>query len=197
MQKVVNDENLANIPEVSEFLQVQRNNSDDATVIEPSGSDDDAVPMEVTEPSTPLSDVKITLGPSEVQHAKPGDFEFLNMIGKGSFGKVLLARHKKEQKTYAVKVLAKKMILKRNEKAHIMCERNVLLKNLNHPFLVGLRYSFQSQDKLYFVLDYVNGGELFFHLQKERFFTEARAKFYAAEITTALGYLHSEKIVYR
>lgn len=52
------------------------------------------------------------------------------------------------------------MILKRNEKKHIMSERNVLLKNLNHPFLVGLHYSFQTKDKLYFVLDYVNGGEV-------------------------------------
>jgi serum/glucocorticoid-regulated kinase 3 len=199
MQKVVIDDNLVNIPEVHEFLQLKRNSSEDSSgaIHEPSGSDDEAVPMEVSEPSTPLHDEKIPLGPSEVQHAKPSDFEFLKMIGKGSFGKVLLAKHKKEETTYAVKVLAKKMILKRNEKAHIMCERNVLLKNLNHPFLVGLRYSFQSKDKLYFVLDYVNGGELFFHLQKERFFTEPRAKFYAAEITTALGYLHSEKIVYR
>lgn len=139
----------------------------------------------------------IPLGPSEKGHAKASDFEFLKVIGKGSFGKVLLAKHKTENQIYAVKVLAKKMILKRNEKTHIMCERNVLLKNLNHPFLVGLRYSFQSKEKLYFVLDYVNGGELFFHLQKERFFSEDRAKFYAAEITSALGYLHSENIVYR
>jgi len=55
-----------------------------------------------------------------------------------------------------------------------MAERNVLLKNLKHPFLVGLHYSFQTSDKLYFVLDYVNGGELFFHLQRERTFTEDR-----------------------
>jgi len=55
-----------------------------------------------------------------------------------------------------------------------MAERNVLLQNLKHPFLVGLHYSFQTSDKLYFVLDYVNGGELFFHLQKERTFSEPR-----------------------
>ena len=130
-------------------------------------------------------------------HAQATDFEFLKVIGKGSFGKVILAHHKQEKQMYAVKVLEKKMILKKNETAHIMCERNVLLKNLNHPFLVGLRYSFQSHDKLYFVLDYVNGGELFFHLQKDRHFTEPRARFYAAEITSALGYLHSEGIIYR
>lgn len=104
------------------------------------------------------------LGSSEKVTAIATDFDFLKVIGKGSFGKVLLARHKTEDKIYAVKVLSKKMILKRNEKAHIMCERSVLVKN-HHPFLVSLQYSFQSRDKLYFVMDYVNGGELFFHLQ--------------------------------
>jgi len=78
-----------------------------------------------------------------------------------------------------------------------MAERNVLLKNLEHPFLVGLHYSFQTPEKLYFVLDYVNGGELFFHLQRERTFTEARARFYAAEIASAVGYMHSLNIIYR
>jgi serine/threonine protein kinase len=105
-------------------------------------------------------DKLIDLGPSEKHHAKASDFEFLKVIGKGSFGKVYSARHKTEDIIYAVKVLNKKMIIKRNEKNHIMSERNVLLKNLNHPFLVGLYYSFQSREKLYFVLDYVNGGEV-------------------------------------
>jgi len=94
--------------------------------------------------------------------AKPSDFEFLRVIGKGSFGKVLLARHKVERRHYAVKVLSKCLVMKRNEAKHIMSERNVLLKNLNHPFLVGLHYSFQTPDKLYFVLDYINGGEVKF-----------------------------------
>ena len=82
------------------------------------------------------------------------------MIGKGSFGKVLLARHKADHKIYAVKVLQKQQIMKRNEVKHIMSEKNVLIKNLKHPFLVGLHFSFQTTDKLYFVLDYVNGGEV-------------------------------------
>ncbi|KAG9339184.1 hypothetical protein JZ751_024042 [Albula glossodonta] len=128
---------------------------------------------------------------------KPCDFDYLKIIGKGSFGKVLLARHKETSKYYAVKVLQKKVILKKKEQKHIMSERSVLLKNLKHPFLVGLHYSFQTTDKLYFVLDYVNGGELFYHLQRERVFLEPRARFYAAEIASALGYLHSLHIVYR
>jgi serum/glucocorticoid-regulated kinase 3 len=82
------------------------------------------------------------------------------MIGKGSFGKVYMAQHKLENKIYAIKVLKKDVIIKRNEVKHIMAERNVLITNLKHPFLIGLHYSFQSEDKLYFVLDYVNGGEV-------------------------------------
>uniref|UniRef100_A0A4W5QHU4 Serine/threonine-protein kinase Sgk1 n=1 Tax=Hucho hucho TaxID=62062 RepID=A0A4W5QHU4_9TELE len=129
--------------------------------------------------------------------AKPTDFDFLKVIGKGSFGKVLLAKRKLDGKYYAIKVLQKRVILNRREQKHIMAERNVLLKNMKHPFLVGLHYSFQTTDKLYFVLDFVNGGELFFHLQKEQTFPEPRAKFYIAEMASALGYLHSLNIVYR
>lgn len=108
------------------------------------------------------SDKEIDLGTSEKRHVKPNDFEFLKLIGKGSYGSVMLARHKKEQRVYAVKVLQKKMIIKRNEENHIMCERNVLLKNLNHPFLVNLHYAFQTSSKLYFILEYINGGEVGF-----------------------------------
>uniref|UniRef100_A0A8C9SSU1 Serine/threonine-protein kinase Sgk1 n=1 Tax=Scleropages formosus TaxID=113540 RepID=A0A8C9SSU1_SCLFO len=132
-----------------------------------------------------------------VHRAKPTDFDFLKVIGKGSFGKVLLAKRKLDGKYYAIKVLQKRVIVHRREQKHIMAERNVLLKNVKHPFLVGLHYSFQTTDKLYFVLDFVNGGELFFHLQRERTFPEPRAKFYIAEMASALGYLHSLNIVYR
>ena len=90
--------------------------------------------------------------------------------------KVYLSRHKSTGQCYAIKVLQKKAIIRRNEVKHIMAERNVLLKNVTHPFLVGLHYSFQTGKKLYFVLDYVNGGELFFHLQRERVFEEPRAR---------------------
>ncbi|XP_075757481.1 serine/threonine-protein kinase Sgk2 isoform X2 [Pelodiscus sinensis] len=148
-------------------------------------------------PQPPTLTDNINLGPSANPNAKPTDFDFLKVIGKGSFGKVLLAKRKSDGMSYAVKVLQKKSILKKKEQTHIMAERNVLLKNVKHPFLVGLHYSFQTSEKLYFVLDYVNGGELFFHLQRERCFREPRARFYAAEVASAVGYLHSLNIIYR
>lgn len=91
---------------------------------------------------------------------KPDDFEFRTCIGKGSFGKVYLARHKAEDTIYAVKVVSKALIKRKREERHIMAERDVLVKNTRHPFLVSLQYSFQTPDKLYFVMDFVNGGEV-------------------------------------
>lgn len=201
VQKLVTEPCFLQSAEVREFLNVDKN-------LVPISHDSDQPLDKVQDLAEALyseekadddkgDDKLLDLGPKEKKNVKPSDFEFLKVIGKGSFGKVLLAKHKTEGNIYAVKVLQKKMILKRNEKNHVMSERNVLLKNLNHPFLVGLHYAFQTPDKLYFVLDYVNGGELFFHLQRERYFPEPRARFYAAEITSALGYLHSEGIIYR
>ncbi|XP_014021804.1 serine/threonine-protein kinase Sgk2 isoform X1 [Salmo salar] len=141
--------------------------------------------------------IDVNLGHSHNHHAKLSDFEILAIIGKGTFGKVLLAKLKSDNKFYAVKVLQKKIVLKKKEQKNIMAERNVLLKSMKHPFLVGLHYSFQTPEKLYFVMDYVNGGELFYHLQKEHCFSEPRARFYTAELASAIGYLHSHNIVYR
>jgi len=95
-----------------------------------------------------------------------------------------------------MKVLNKKTIVERNELEHTQAEKNILQK-LVHPFLVNLNYSFQTADKLYFVMDYVNGGELFFHLQKEEKFNEPRVRFYAAEIACGLEYLHNSGVLYR
>ncbi|GFY46578.1 hypothetical protein TNIN_160741 [Trichonephila inaurata madagascariensis] len=200
VQKLVTEPSLLQSAEVREFLNVDKNLvpiSPDEGPLDKVQDLSEALYSEEKISDADKEEKSVDLGPKEKKNVKPSDFEFLKVIGKGSFGRVLLAKHKVEGNVYAVKVLQKKMILKRNEKNHVMSERNVLLKNLHHPFLVGLHYAFQTPDKLYFVLDYVNGGELFFHLQRERYFPEPRARFYAAEITSALGYLHSEGIIYR
>jgi RAC serine/threonine-protein kinase len=124
------------------------------------------------------------------------DFDLLNVIGKGSFGKVIQVRKKDTGKVYAMKVLNKKNILDNNELEHTRTEKNILQK-LAHPFLVNLNYSFQTSDKLYFIMDYINGGELFYHLQKEHKFTPDRVRFYSAEIVLGLEYLHNSGVIYR
>jgi len=95
-----------------------------------------------------------------------------------------------------MKVLNKQTIVERNEVEHTKSEKSILMK-LRFPFLVGLHYSFQTADKLYFVMDYINGGELFFHLQREKKFPEDRVRFYAAEIAAGLEYLHHAGVIYR
>lgn len=124
------------------------------------------------------------------------DFELVRVIGKGSFGKVTLVRKKSDAKLYAMKVLAKQNIIKRKQVEHTRTERNVLGK-LNHPFIVKLHYAFQTDAKLYFVLDYAAGGELFFHLSRMKKFPEHMARFYSAEITLALDNMHIHGVVYR
>uniref|UniRef100_W5MB47 Serum/glucocorticoid regulated kinase family member 3 n=1 Tax=Lepisosteus oculatus TaxID=7918 RepID=W5MB47_LEPOC len=185
IQRLVSHPQLSIHPEVRDFLQMDKaKNLSDA-------SEDE----EEKNNSTSRS---INLGPSGNPHAKPTDFNFLKVIGKGSFGKDDFFKEAANQKKgYAYHLLCYQCCSFSPQQKHIMAERNVLLKNVKHPFLVGLHYSFQTADKLYFVLDFVNGGELFFHLQRERTFPEPRARFYIAEMASALGYLHSLNIVYR
>lgn len=123
-------------------------------------------------------------------------FKMIKVVGKGSFGKVFLVREHKTEEMFALKVLRKDNIIKRNQVEHTKTERNVL-GYVNHPFIVGLKMAFQSMNKLFFVLDYCAGGELFFHLSKVGKFSELRAAFYAAEIVLALEYIHELDIVYR
>jgi len=108
----------------------------------------------------------------------------------------MLVRKKGDPTLYAMKILKKKAIIARNQVEHTKAERKIL-EELQHPFLMTLRYAFQSKEKLYFVLDYYQGGELFFHLKAKRRFPEDVARLYVAEIGSALGHLHSLGVVYR
>ena len=124
------------------------------------------------------------------------DFEMLKVLGKGAFGKVMLVKAKDSGTIYAMKSLSKAVLMERNEVVHTKTERKAL-EDTHHPFLVHLRFAFQTPTKLYLVMDYCNGGELFFHLKQAGRFEEPRARLYAAEIASALEHLHSRKIVYR
>ncbi|KAI4843753.1 kinase-like protein [Aureobasidium sp. EXF-8845] len=129
----------------------------------------------------------------------PEDFEILRLIGKGTFGQVFQVRKKDTQRIYAMKVLSKKVIVQKKEIAHTIGERNILVRTAtaDSPFIVGLKFSFQTPADLYLVTDYMSGGELFWHLQREGRFHEGRAKFYIAELILALRHLHQSDIVYR
>jgi len=124
------------------------------------------------------------------------DFQPLKVLGKGSFGKVMMVQKKDNHKIYAMKSLRKDALLKRNQIGHTQTER-FILQNLSHPFLTELQFAFQTTDKLYMVLDFMPGGELFFWLKAQKRFSLNRAKLYGAEILLALAYLHSHDIVYR
>ncbi|KAG5735362.1 Serine/threonine-protein kinase gad8 [Termitomyces sp. T112] len=124
------------------------------------------------------------------------DFELITVIGKGSFGKVMQVRKRDTQRIYALKTIRKIHIVNRNEITHTLAERLVLAQ-VNNPFIVPLKFSFQSEQKLYLVLAFVNGGELFHHLQREGRFNEERARFYSAELLLALEHLHELDVVYR
>lgn len=130
------------------------------------------------------------------EKVKIQDFELLKVLGRGAFGKVMQVRKKDDGKIYALKILKKRAIVERNQVEHTKAERN-LLESLQHPFLMTLRHAFQNKEKLYLVLDYYKGGELFFHLKSERRFAEADAKIYIGEIGMALGHLHSKGYIYR
>lgn len=127
----------------------------------------------------------------------PKDFEFLKLIGRGTFGRVYQVRKRDTRRIYAMKVLSKKEIIAKKEIAHTIGERKILQTSLHSPFLVGLKFSFQTDTDLYLVTDFKSGGELFWHLQKDSKFTEERARFYIAELVLALEHLHKYDIVYR
>ncbi|EAW13932.1 serine/threonine-protein kinase [Aspergillus clavatus NRRL 1] len=124
------------------------------------------------------------------------DFDLLKVVGKGSFGKVMQVMKKDTGRIYALKTIRKAHIISRSEVTHTLAERSVLAQ-INNPFIVPLKFSFQSPEKLYLVLAFVNGGELFHHLQREQRFDINRARFYTAELLCALECLHGFKVIYR
>lgn len=132
------------------------------------------------------------------EKADPSQFELLKVLGQGSYGKVFLVRKIKGSDTgqlYAMKVL-KKATLKVRDRVRSKMERDILAE-VNHPFIVKLHYAFQTEGKLYLILDFLRGGDLFTRLSKEVMFTEEDVKFYLAELALALDHLHSLGIIYR
>nr|XP_043886898.1 ribosomal protein S6 kinase alpha-2 isoform X2 [Solea senegalensis] len=132
------------------------------------------------------------------EKADPSQFQLLKVLGQGSYGKVFLVRKIRgadRGHLYAMKVL-KKATLKVRDRVRSKMERDILAE-VNHPFIVKLHYAFQTEGKLYLILDFLRGGDLFTRLSKEVMFTEEDVKFYLAELALALDHLHSLGIIYR
>jgi protein kinase A len=139
----------------------------------------------------PLNQTRVTKGKYSLT-----DFQIQRTLGTGSFGRVHLVQSKHNQRFYAVKVLKKAQVVKMKQVEHTNDERR-MLQQVKHPFLITLWGTFQDSKNLYMVMDFVEGGELFSLLRKSQRFPNPVAKFYAAEVTLALDYLHSHNIIYR
>ncbi|CAN1772027.1 Serine/threonine-protein kinase AtPK2/AtPK19 [Linum perenne] len=124
------------------------------------------------------------------------DFEVLKVVGQGAFGKVFQVRKNGTSEIYAMKVMRKDKIVEKNHVEYMKAERDILTK-VDHPFIVQLKYSFQTKYRLYLVLDFINGGHLFFQLYHQGLFREDLARVYAAEIVSAVSHLHSNGIMHR
>ncbi|XP_078697084.1 protein kinase C iota type-like isoform X17 [Branchiostoma floridae x Branchiostoma belcheri] len=141
-------------------------------------------------------EVEATSGGSD-QHIGLDEFDLLRVIGRGSYAKVLMVKLRKTQRIYAMKVVKKELVNDDEDIDWVQTEKHVFETASNHPFLVGLHSCFQTESRLFFVIEFVNGGDLMFHMQRQRKLPEDHARFYAAEISCALNFLHERGIVYR
>ncbi|XP_074599782.1 protein kinase C iota type isoform X2 [Brevipalpus obovatus] len=151
------------------------------------------------EPSLPPQDQGFDMPVSEGarRQYKLEDFDLIKVIGRGSYAKVLLVELKETKRPYAMKVIKKELVADDEDIDWVQTEKHVFEIATGCEFLVGLHSCFQTESKLFFVIEFVSGGDLMFHMQRKRRLVEDHARFYAAEISLALSYLHGKGIIYR
>jgi hypothetical protein len=137
--------------------------------------------------------------PSVLKNVSLDDFHFIAVLGRGAFGKVMLASEKRTNGLYAIKALKKEFIIQNDDIKSVKLEKFIFqtASKHHHPFMVNLHSAFETAARVYFVMEYVAGGDLMCHIQEKKRFHQGRARFYACEVLTALQYFHSQNIVYR
>eukprot|EP00040_Diaphanoeca_grandis_P031524 m.188616 g.188616 ORF g.188616 m.188616 type:complete len:751 (-) comp32350_c0_seq4:1105-3357(-) len=156
-------------------------------------------PVPITRPSQ----VKAMSKPKAAKSAPPPmkvdikNFNFLKVLGQGSFGKVMMSEHKTNKEIYAIKIIRKESVLEEDDVESTMTERRVLALGTGSRFLTRLHATFQSDDKLFYVMEMVTGGDLMFHIQNDKVFSMDRARFYGAQISLGLWFLHEHGVLYR
>ncbi|KAJ2161033.1 3-phosphoinositide dependent protein kinase-1 [Coemansia sp. RSA 552] len=144
-----------------------------------------------TPPAPPASNRQLSARKRAVS-----DFEFGRTLGEGSYSTVVEATEKATGRVYAAKVLDKRHIIKEKKIKYVNIERDIL-QALNHPFIVRLHYAFQDSQSLYFIIDLASNGELLSWIRKLGGLSEECARFYLAEIITAVEYMHAERTLHR
>jgi protein-serine/threonine kinase len=124
------------------------------------------------------------------------DFETVKVIGRGSYGKVVLVKKTDSDEILAMKILKKKEMILRKQEHHIKNERKIM-EMIDHPFIIKLEYAFQNNKNLYLCTQFCPGGELFFHMQKIHRFNECAIKFYTAQVILGIDCLHKNNVIYR
>ena len=126
------------------------------------------------------------------------DFKPLKLLGRGSFGEVLLVRLKATNKVYAMKILDKKVVKMKKQQNHTKTERDLMVK-INSPFVVNIKSAFQDANNLYLVSEFMQGGDMFFHMHDGQIviFSNDKTRFYIMELVLALESLHKNNMVYR
>ncbi|XP_060742248.1 protein kinase C epsilon type-like [Tachysurus vachellii] len=170
-------------------------------IFEKTSADAASQPLEQTENRSSLNDCSSQENgeDKELQPKRKSleDFKFLSVLGRGTFGNVILSEHKGTDEVYALKIIKKDNIWAHDVIGYTLREKRVLTLASDHPYLTHLFCSFQTSDSLCFAMEYVNGGNLAFHISQSHGFDEPRTRFYAAEIACALMFLHGKGIIHR